>query len=187
MSLADVSTDCYTIIENFWGKTLKVCTIFKIWKRVFLSNGCLFVPDLRHFTWTPTSAFLFTFERKIRFSPNCSSFAVERNWYKKNHPNVQKLLFSEIQIDSPQDKTLKFSKVAIWDEFFQQCASIGIVISYNVISLYLSCFWQEVKERKNLKLEKFCKVTKKQSTSKKSIYPSKRQLFELGGRKISRR
>ena len=39
--------------------------------------------------FTPTSAILFTSEREITFPPNCSKFAVECDWNRKNSQNLK--------------------------------------------------------------------------------------------------
>ena len=69
---------------------LLLCAILKIWKQNLpLKCADVFFTRCLPIAFTPTSAILFTSELEIIFSPNCSKFAVECDWNRKNSQNVQ--------------------------------------------------------------------------------------------------
>ena len=80
-----------------------------------------------HYTWrfftrclpiafTPTSAFLFMSERENTFSANCSKYAVDCDWNRKNSQNVQILGFF-------QKNRWAFSKRILNISIFATCGS----------------------------------------------------------------
>ena len=69
--------------------------------------------------FTPTSAILFTSEREITFSPNCSKFVVECDWNRKNSQNVQNFgFFAKKKIGFFEKKSWNFSKSLHVANFF---------------------------------------------------------------------
>ena len=69
--------------------------------------------------FTPTSAFLFTSEREINLSPNCSKLPVECDWNRKNSQNVQNLgCFPKNRWVFFGKKTWNFSKSLHMANFF---------------------------------------------------------------------
>ena len=95
---------------------------------------------------------LFTSEREIFFSPNCSRFAVECDWNSKISQNVQNLFFFFEKRWVFRKKSLNFFKIAKSGKFAVECVSNGI-ISFKKSSALIMRFFRR-KIRKIWTLEK---------------------------------
>ena len=107
------------------------CALLKIWKQNLpfectISDG--FFTRCLPIAFTPTSAFLFTSECEIIFSPNCRKFAVEWDWNRKNFQSVQNLVFFCKKDGFFRKKILKLFKIATCGNFFLECVWNGSIL-----------------------------------------------------------
>ena len=195
-SQAATFCDCQLLCMRFVVRYVKkrsqlmpllLCAIFNIWKQSLpfkFAISDLFFTRCLPIAFTPHRQVCSRYWTWILW-PNCSKFAVERDWNNRISRNDQTSgFFREIDGFSEM-KNLIFFKNAACGKFFSRMR-LKWYFSWKCLpTLFLRFFGQN---QKKIKWEKLENMMKKQSISKKNAFIVLKGIFNnVGGRKISRR